>query len=470
MSDMRRLEAINLREYDIRGVVGNGFNAEDYRSIGRGFGSVIVEKVGADETPTVAVGYDGRLSSPALSNALCAGLMAAGVNVINVGMGPTPMLYFAAHVLATGGGMMVTGSHNPSDWNGIKMLLGSNSFFGDDIQALGDRIAAGAFTEGVGSIKEYSIFSRYIERILEDFDPGIELKVAWDPGNGASGEVIENLVKRLPGQHFLINEKIDGTFPAHHPDPTVEKNLVQLKELVRVNGCDLGIGFDGDGDRIGIIDSKGRVLWGDQLMILFAREILKESPGAPIITEVKASRAFFDEVLKAGGDPVMWAAGHSLIKSKMLEMQAPLAGEMSGHIFFADKYYGYDDAIYAALRLLSILGNTNQSIADMQDALPKLMSTPELRFECAEDRKFRVIEEVKLRLANITDIKVHDIDGVRVETQDGWWLLRASNTQAVLVVRCESSNEEGLSRLKATVKEQLVASGINLPANFYLGL
>ena len=466
MSDARKLDPTILREYDIRGIIGADFNADDYRSIGRGFGSVVVEQAQKGQIPTVTVGYDGRLSSQELSDALCAGLVAAGVDVINVGLGPTPMLYFAAHELSADGGMMITGSHNPSDYNGIKMVLDGHSFFGDEIQALGARIGAGTFTEGQGSIKELVIFDRYVERMLEDFEDGTALSVAWDPGNGAAGEVIEELVKSLPGEHFLINEKIDGTFPAHHPDPTVEKNLVQLKELVAANGCDLGIGFDGDGDRIGVIDAQGRVLWGDQLMVVLAREVLKDNPGAPIITEVKASKVFFDEVAKAGGEPIMWAAGHSLIKSKMAEMKAPLAGEMSGHIFFADKYYGYDDAIYTAVRLLSILTNTKQSVADMQDAMPQMMNTPELRFDCSEDRKFKVIEEVKERLASETDIKVHDMDGVRVETNDGWWLLRASNTQAVLVARCESSDALGLSRLKDKVREQLVASGIEPPADF----
>ncbi len=466
MSDKRELDPTILREYDIRGIVGDGFNAADVRAIGRGFGSVVIEKVGGDKTPVVAIGYDGRLSSPELADALAEGLTAAGVDVIKIERGPTPMLYFASHEYQTDGGMMITGSHNPPDYNGIKMVLEGHSFFGEEILALGQRIADGNFNDGSGSVEERSISTRYIERMLEDFAAGKNLSVAWDPGNGAAGEIVQELVKRLPGDHYLINAEIDGTFPAHHPDPTVEKNLEQLKALVAKEGCDLGIGFDGDGDRIGVVDAGGRVLWGDQLMVVLAREVLKNHPGAPIITEVKASKVFFDEVAKAGGEPIMWAAGHSLIKSKMAEMQAPLAGEMSGHIFFADKYYGYDDAIYTALRLLSILTQSDQSVADMQDSLPQMLNTPELRFECSEERKFKVIEEVKERLAGVSGITVHDMDGVRVETEDGWWLLRASNTQAVLVARCESADEAGLSRLKATVREQLVASGIEPPADF----
>ena len=466
MSDKRQLDPTILREYDIRGVVGDGFNADDVRAIGRGFGSVVVENFDGDKTPIVAVGYDGRLSSPELANALADGLTAAGVNVIKIERGPTPMLYFATHEFATDGGMMITGSHNPPDYNGIKMVLDGHSFFGADIQALGQRVADGNFSEGTGSVEERTLSARYIERMLEDFDAGKDLSVAWDPGNGAAGEIVQELVKHLPGDHYLINAEIDGTFPNHHPDPTVEKNLLQLKELVAGQECDLGIGFDGDGDRIGVVDAEGRVLWGDQIMVVLAREVLKDNPGAPIITEVKASKVFFDEVAKAGGEPIMWAAGHSLIKSKMAEMKAPLAGEMSGHIFFADKYYGFDDAIYSALRLLTILSQSDQSIADMRDSLPQMLNTPELRFECSEERKFKVIDEVKERLAGVSGITVHDIDGVRVETDDGWWLLRASNTQAVLVARCESSNEAGLSRLKNTVREQLIASGIEPPADF----
>ena len=466
MSDKRQLDPTILREYDIRGIVGDGFNAADVRAIGRGFGSVVIEKVGSDKTPVVAVGYDGRLSSPELANALSDGLTSAGVNVILIERGPTPMLYFATHEYGTDGGMMITGSHNPPDYNGIKMVLEGHSFFGEDIQALGQRISDGDFSEGSGSVEERTLSARYIERMLEDFDAGKDLSVAWDPGNGAAGEIVQELVKHLPGDHYLINADIDGTFPNHHPDPTVEANLVQLKELVAEQGCDLGIGFDGDGDRIGIVDASGRVLWGDQLMIVLAREVLKNHPGAPIISEVKASKVFFDEIARAGGEPIMWAAGHSLIKSKMAEMQAPLAGEMSGHIFFADKYYGYDDAIYTALRLLSILTQSDQSVADMQDSLPQMLNTPELRFECSEDRKFKVIEEVKDRLVGVSGNTVHDIDGVRVETDDGWWLLRASNTRAVLVARCESVDEAGLSRLKATVREQLTASGIEPPVDF----
>ena len=271
------------------------------------------------------------------------------------------------------------------------------------------------------------------------------------------------LVKGLPGRHVLLNDAIDGRFPAHHPDPTVEKNLAQLKATVAREKCDLGIAFDGDGDRIGVIDGRGRVLWGDQLLAILAAEVLADLPGATVIADVKTSQVFFDEIRRLGGKPMMWKAGHSHIKNKMAETGAPLAGEMSAHIFFKHRYYGYDDALYAAVRLLAALARSGESLAAVYDRLPKLMNTPELRFECAEDRKFEVIEEARKRLAGRKGIVVHDIDGVRVETADGWWLLRASNTQAVLVARCESKTAQGLERLKESLKAELAAGGVAYP-------
>jgi phosphomannomutase len=463
MNDGRKLDLTILREYDIRGIVEENLNAEEVKMIGHAFGSMVVDQMLSELTPSVAVGYDGRLSSLEFSNSVCAGLEAAGVDVVNIGCGPTPMLYYATHQLSSDAGVMITGSHNPPNFNGIKMVLSGKPFFGADIQRLGRKIEIADFHHGLGSTKTCNVKLSYIKRLLQDFSGVKELSVAWDPGNGSSGEIVQELIKSLPGKHFLINEKIDGNFPAHHPDPTVENNLVQLKKVVIENSCDLGIGFDGDGDRIGVIDSKGRILWGDQLMILFARDVLKYNPGAPIITEVKASKVFFDEVTKAGGVPVMWATGHSLIKSKMSELNSPLAGEMSGHIFFADKYFGYDDAIYAAIRLLTILSHSKQSLMEMHNDLPKMLNTPELRIDCPEERKFDVIKEIKNRLVDEDDITVSDIDGVRVESKAGWWLIRASNTQAVLVARCESASENGLSFLKKQIRNQLTASAIELP-------
>jgi len=464
MADGHTLHPTILREYDIRGVVGETLSATDANAVGQAFGTITIERFGAE--PKICVGYDGRLSSPELEAALVAGLTATGANVVRIGRGPTPLLYYAAHILKADGGVMITGSHNPPEYNGIKMVLGGDSFFGEDIQALGARVAAEVYASGAGSIEDQDLMDRYVERIAADHPAAGAMRIAWDPGNGAAGEALLKLIDKLPGEHFVINAEIDGTFPNHHPDPTVEANLTQLKELVAENNCDIGIGFDGDGDRVGVIDEKGRVLYGDQILLILAREILARNAGASIITEVKASQVFFDEVTRAGGKPIMWKAGHSLIRTKMKEIGAPLAGEMSGHIFFADGYYGFDDALYAAVRLLAILAGGDQSLADMRDALPVMFNTPEVRFDCAEETKFQVIEDIKARLGNETGVTVRDIDGVRVETPDGWWLLRASNTQAVLVARCESASEDGLARLKAIVAGQLRQSGLEPPDFF----
>ena len=461
MKNKRRLDPTILREYDIRGIVGESLTVEDVEAIGQAFGSIVVEQMKSELAPTVAVGYDGRLSSVAFSDAVCAGLESAGIEVKNVGCGPTPMLYYATHELCTDAGLMITGSHNPANYNGVKLVLAGKPFFGVDIQRLGKRAEIGDFKKGLGSTAKYNLTAKYIRRLLQDFSGKKQLRVGWDPGNGSSGKIVEELIESLPGEHFLINEEIDGNFPAHHPDPTVESNLTQLKDIVLKHSCDLGIGFDGDGDRIGVIDSNRHILWGDQILILLARDVLKNKPGGTIIADVKASKVFFDEVIKFGGKPVMWAAGHSLIKSKMLELNAPLAGEMSGHIFFADKYFGYDDAIYAAVRLLTFFSNSDQTLTDMHAGLPKMFNTPELRIECPEDRKFDVIEEIKSRLMAVDNITVISIDGVRVETKEGWWLIRASNTQAVLVARCESTNEIGLAFLKKQIRTHLTASGID---------
>ncbi len=459
MNEAYTLDTSILREYDIRGIVGETLRAEDAYAIGRAFGSILIEADGR----SVAVGYDGRLSSPELEQELVAGLVACGLTVYRAGLGPSPMLYYATYELGADAGLMITGSHNPPEYNGIKLTLKGHAFFGDDIQVLGARVASGNFVSGDGKAEDKAVFGDYVARIRQDYRGDKHLKVAWDPANGASGDAVSSLVKSLPGEHFLINETIDGTFPAHHPDPTVEKNLDQLKTLVAENGCDVGIGFDGDGDRIGVIDSKGRVLWGDQILLILAREVLADHPGAPIITDVKASQVFFDEIKRLGGEPILWKAGHSHIKSKMVELNSPLAGEMSAHIFFKHRYYGYDDALYAAIRLLSIVASGTKSLDEIFDAIPKMVNTPELRFDCPEERKFDVIEEVRLRLSTDPDSDVNEIDGVRVSTDDGWWLLRASNTQAVLAARCESGDSEGLERLKAALVDQLTRSGISTP-------
>jgi phosphomannomutase len=448
-----------LREYDVRGVVGETLSEKDARALGRAFASIVSEKGGR----SVAVGRDGRLSSPHLEAALVEGLTAGGIDVQRIGLGPTPMLYFAVSTLDVDGGIMVTGSHNPANYNGFKLMLGKKSFFGEDIQRLG-RVAAEVAKPAAraGRVETKDVSDAYVARLLADYDGTHPLHVAWDAGNGATGEVLQRLVAKLAGRHVLLNEMIDGRFPAHHPDPTEPKNLAQLQKMVLDQGCDLGIAFDGDGDRIGVVDGKGRIMWGDQFMVLLAGDVIRARPGATIIADVKASQVLFDEVARMGGKPLMWRTGHSLIKTKMAEIGAPLAGEMSGHIFYADRYYGFDDALYAAIRLLGIVSRGGESLATLRDRMPVVVNTPELRFPCAESRKFAVITEVRDRLKR-AGAEMSDIDGVRVRTPDGWWLLRASNTQDVLVARAEAKDEAGLARLKALLREQLRASAIAPP-------
>ena len=449
-----------LREYDIRGIVGETLKVEDARAIGRSYGSILARSGGK----CAAIGYDGRLSSPMIEEAVVQGLAEAGIDAVRIGLGPTPMLYYAVSTVpGVDGGIMITGSHNPPNYNGFKMMLGKKSFFGKDIQKLGAVAAAGDWTSGQGTWRQLSVFDEYVARVAKDYDGTKDLKVVWDAGNGATGDALVQLVKALPGTHILLNEVIDGTFPAHHPDPTEPHNLIQLQDKVAETKADFGIAFDGDGDRIGVVDGKGRILWGDQLMVILAEDVLKARPGATIIADVKASQVLYDEIARMGGAPLMWRTGHSLIKSKMAEVGAPLAGEMSGHIFFADKYYGYDDALYAAVRLMGIVARSAETITQVRDRLPTVLNTPELRFPCSETRKFQVIEEVKARL-EAAGAEVSAIDGVRVKTADGWWLLRASNTQDVLVARCEAKDEAGLGRLKAILAQQLKASDIAPPA------
>ena len=449
-----------LREYDIRGIVGRTLNPPDAFAIGRVFGSTVSRAGGM----RVAVGYDGRLTSPELEQALVDGLKASGMEALRIGRGPTPMLYYTATTMETDGAVMVTGSHNPPDYNGFKMMLGRKPFFGQQIAQIGTLAAAGdVVPETSGTDRKVDIADDYIARILGDWDGGDRmLKVVWDNGNGAAGDVLDKLVGSLPGEHIVLNGMVDGRFPAHHPDPTVPANLAQLITEVHAQGADIGIAFDGDADRIGLVDDTGTILFGDQLLVVLARDVLKEHPGATIIADVKASQVLFDEIAKAGGTPLMWKTGHSLIKSKMAETGSPLAGEMSGHIFFADRWYGFDDALYAAVRTLGIIARMDGKLSSVVQALPHVINTPEVRFDCDDRRKFAVIEEVAARLS-AEGAKVSATDGVRVQTQDGWWLLRASNTQAVLVARCEATTEAGLDRLKAALVAQLTASGLAEP-------
>ncbi len=460
MTFKHEFDATSLREYDIRGIVGQTLTEADAFAIGRCFGTIVARNGGK----TVAVGYDGRLSSPAMEAALVRGLRASGMEAVRIGRGPTPMLYYTASTIGADGGIMVTGSHNPPNYNGFKMMLGRKPFFGTQIRDIGRMAAEGdVVPEAAGSERSIDISDEYIARVAADWDGGDrQLKVVWDNGNGAAGDVLAKLVKLLPGHHTVLFGDIDGNFPAHHPDPTVPANLVQLIAEVHAQGADIGIAFDGDADRIGLVDNTGTILFGDQLMILLGRDVLRTHPGATIIADVKASQVLFDEINRAGGHALMWKTGHSLIKAKMAETGSPLAGEMSGHIFFADKWYGFDDALYAAVRTLGIVARMDTPLSVVREALPQVINTPELRFNCDDRRKFTVIEEVAARL-KVDGANVSETDGVRVLTADGWWLLRASNTQAVLVARCEASSEAGLDRLKAALVKQLEASGLDAP-------
>jgi phosphomannomutase len=448
-----------LREYDIRGIVGETLHPADATAIGRCL-ATLVRRAGGRR---IAVGYDGRLSSPELETALLAGLVDAGAEVLRVGRGPTPMLYYAATTERTDAAVMVTGSHNPPTHNGFKMMLGGKPFFGRQITALGAQAAAGDWDPATGTSRDIDVAAAYVARLAQDWDGGDRaLHVVWDNGNGAAGEVLARLVARLPGTHTVLNGDIDGRFPAHHPDPTVAANLAQLIAEVRSRGADVGVAFDGDADRIGLVDDTGAILFGDQLLVLLARDVLATRPGATVIADVKASQVLFDEVARAGGAPLMWKTGHSLIKAKMAETGAPLAGEMSGHIFFADRWYGFDDALYAAVRALGVIARLPGRLSAAREALPAVVNTPELRFPCDETRKFAVISEVATRL-RAAGAEVAETDGVRVRTADGWWLLRASNTQAVLVARAEAADAAGLERLKAALVAQLEASGLSAP-------
>ncbi len=447
-----------LREYDIRGVLGKTLSSRDAYLVGLGFGTLVLRSGGR----IVSTAYDGRLSSPELEHSLVQGLLETGADVYRLGLGPTPMLYHAVHTSEADAGVMVTGSHNPPEYNGFKFTLRGQAFFGKSITSLGQVIADRSFCDGKGEVMEKPHVEEYVNALVTAYNGRKDLCVVWDAGNGAAGDSISALVRSIPGRHIVLNESIDGTFPAHHPDPTVVENLNQLREKVLQEEADLGVAFDGDGDRIGVVDNTARVLWGDQILAVLARDVLSENPGSTVIADVKSSQMLFDEVSRLGGRPMMWQTGHSRIKSKMLETGALLAGEMSGHIFFADHNYGYDDALYAAVRLINFVSARSGPLSNLLDSLPALYNTPEIRFPCPDERKFDVIDEVRERLEKITSDLV-TIDGVRVTEQGGWWLLRASNTQPVLVARIEAEDSSTLSILCANLVDQLMASGIAVP-------
>ena len=360
---------------------------------------------------------------------------------------------------------MVTGSHNPPNYNGFKMMLGTRPFFGSDIKNMAKTAATGNYRPGLGKVIKTDIFAKYIDRLLLNINLEKKLSIVWDCGNGSAGPAVEALCKRLPGNHKVLFSEVNGDFPNHHPDPTVKENLESLIAFIKSENADLGIAFDGDGDRIGVVDNHGEIVCGDQLLAILAEDVLIERNGATIIGDVKASKILFDQIAKLGGKPLMWKTGHSLIKTKMNEVDAPLAGEMSGHIFLRDKYYGFDDALYAAVRIIELLDKRNEKLSSIKAKLPRMVNTPELRFDCAEDEKFIVVEKAKNYLRAKENVSVSTIDGVRVSSTHGWWLLRASNTQAALVARCEADTLKNLDIIKQDLQDLLEHIGI-LEPNF----
>ncbi|MEO5377514.1 MAG: phosphomannomutase/phosphoglucomutase [Magnetococcus sp. DMHC-6] len=456
-----------FREYDIRGVAGKDLTEGVVTLLGGHFAQrVLLESVTTSQAPPlVVIARDGRLSSPSLASALAQGLVGRGVDVVDIGLAPTPALYFAAHHFQAAAGVMLTGSHNPPDHNGLKMVLNGRPFFGADIQDLGERVRMGFASAAnvTGQMRQESILETYVARVVRDFKPGRPIRVVMDCGNGATGVVANEILHRLANVcGEVLFAEVDGRFPNHHPDPTVPKNLLHLQKRMQETEAQLGIAFDGDGDRIGALDENGEILWGDRMMILFARDLLKEHPGATVIGDVKCSQLLFDAIAKAGGVPLMWKTGHSLVKDKMRQTGALLGGEMSGHLFFADRYYGYDDALYAAVRLIELLAAQDSPLGVRLADLPKVFATPELRIFCADDVKFQVMERISLsQKAQGADLS--DVDGIRVRDGDGWWLLRVSNTQPALVVRIEAQSAEGLRLMAQRVAGILAQEGVAFP-------
>ncbi|MCK8456606.1 MULTISPECIES: phosphoglucomutase/phosphomannomutase PgmG [Sphingomonas] len=449
-----QFDPTSLREYDIRGIVGKALGPADAVAIGRGFAT----RIRAAGGHRVVVGYDGRNSSPELEAALVSGLTAGGVDVVRIGLSTSPMLYYAEATLEVDGGIQVTGSHNPPEYNGFKMVHAHAPFFGDDIQELAALAASGAWSEGAGEVTTADVLDTYVDRLMAGYAGGA-YRIGWDTGNAAAGPVIEKLVQLLPGEHHVIFADVDGNFPNHHPDPTEEANLAALKRLVAEKNLDFGLAFDGDGDRIGAIDGSGRVILGDQILSILVEPALREHPGAPIVADVKSSQALFDRITELGGEPVMAPTGHSLMKQAMTSTGAPLGGELSGHLFFAGEYFGFDDAQYAAVRLIRAVHLSGRSLTELRDAMPALVATPDLRFPVEDARKFAVVDEVIARLKS-DGAEMDLTDGARVTTAAGWWLLRASNTQAMLTVRAEAKSEAALDALLAEVDAQLAVSRV----------
>ena len=451
-----------LREYDIRGIVNKDLTVNTAYSIGRTFGHIVCTQFSEKK---IATGYDGRLTSPSLHNALCAGLLESGANVFSIGLCPTPMAYFAHYHLKTDAAVMVTGSHNPPEYNGFKMVLNKHSFFADEIQNLQLLTNLKNISTGQGKLNNIDINNEYLKNNLKNIKFNKKIKIAWDIANGSMGTVIDSFTNQLSSaEHIVINKEVDGTFPNHHPDPTVPKNMEQLVKTVVSNSCDIGLGFDGDGDRLGVVDNKGNIIWADQYMLLLAKEISNLYENPKIIMDVKSSKVFFDEVKKFNCEPIMFKTGHSPIKEKMKEVKSPLSGEMSGHICYGDDFFGYDDAMYVGLRLLRILSNEEISLNELIGLYPKTIATPETRVDVEEIRKFEIINEIKNRLKDIKG-KIIDIDGIRVENDKGWFLIRASNTQNQLTCRAESLNKDDLSDLMKLIENQLKLSGVEFKFN-----
>jgi phosphomannomutase/phosphoglucomutase len=439
------LQANIFREYDIRGVADVDLPSEGVRGLGRALGTFL-KRNGAR---TVNAGRDVRLSGARLRDALAEGLLESGVDVIDLGPVPTPLLYYSVYKLGSEAGVMITGSHNPPEYNGFKTMLGTGTIYGAQIQEVLRILEERDFETGQGMLREADVITPYVEEIPAQFKFSRRVKVVFDAGNGVAGPTLGRMLERLNVDAVPMYFEPDGSFPNHHPDPTVEKNLEQLRRKVLETGAEMGLSFDGDSDRIGALDETGRVVWGDMLMLIFGREILTRKPGATFIGEVKCSQVMYDELERLGGNPIMYKTGHSLIKAKMKEEHAELAGEMSGHMFFADRYYGFDDALYAACRLIEIVADSGRPLSAQLEGVPRMVVTPELRFDCPDASKFAVVERVKAHFEGRR--KVIGVDGARVLFEKGWGLVRASNTQPILVLRFEAESEELLAAYKAEV-------------------
>lgn len=436
-----------FREYDIRGIVGDDFTLEEMERFGRGYGTYLRTAGGK----RVAVGRDCRLSSPGIRDMVVKGLLGSGLDVVDVGMCPTPVLYFALRHLEVDGGLMITASHNPPQYNGFKVCVGTETIFGEQLQELRRTVEAGRFSSGEGKLSNYDILTPYCKHLAGNLKLERPVRLAVDCGNGTAGLAAGHVLGALGCTPVELFTEPDGRFPNHDPDPTVLENLSKIRQVVLEEKLELGIAFDGDGDRLGVVDQRGQVIPGDMLMVIFARDILKRIPGATFIGEVKCSQRMYEDIKARGGKAVMWKTGHSLIKSKMKEEKAVLAGEMSGHLFFADRYFGYDDALYAACRLLEILSRDNKPLSSYLEDLPPAVATPEIRVACPEEKKFQVVEKVLAFFRQ--SHPVIDVDGARVIFPEGWGLVRASNTSPVLVLRFEAKDPEGLGRIQALVEE-----------------